>query len=86
MYDKINKLFRKLLMKKLICLFLQVMSLTVWFVYVVDKHKINLLLDSSAANSESLPTLCVCIATIVLILSIIVFMIPDKNAKSLYKI
>lgn len=72
-------------MKKLICLFLQVISLTMWFIFIVDKEKINLIFNISKNQGENIQVLFITVATAMLILAMIGFMTPDKTTKSLYR-
>lgn len=72
-------------MRKLICLLLQVLSLTMCFIYIVDKDKINLIFSMNNVSQASVQTYFIFIALIILVLSMIVFMIPDKSQKTAYK-
>lgn len=73
-------------MKKLICLFLQVISLCMWFVYIVDKEKVGLLFNSRThAENSAIQVIYILIATTLLFISIIGFLSPDKPCNNNYK-
>lgn len=72
-------------MKKLICLLVQVISLTMWFIYIVDKGKINIIFNSTQLPSESIQVMVMIVATLMLAIAIICFMIPEKSPKNLNK-
>ena len=64
-------------MKKLICLFLQVISLCMWFVYIVDKEKVGLLFNSkTSAENSAIQVIYILLATTILIMAIIGFLTP----------
>lgn len=72
-------------MKKLICLLVQVISLTMWFIFIVDKEKINIIFNSTELPNETIQVMFMIVATIMLAIAIIGFMIPEKSPKNLNK-
>lgn len=73
-------------MKKLICLFFQVISLSMWFVYIVDKEKVGLLFNSqTSSENRTIQVIFIIVATMILFLSIVGFLSPDKSCKPINK-
>lgn len=73
-------------MKKLICLFFQVISLSMWFVYIVDKEKVGLLFNSqTSSENRTIQVIFILVATMILLVSIVGFLSPDKSCKPIHK-
>lgn len=73
-------------MKKLICLFFQVISLSMWFVYIVDKEKVGLLFNSqTSSENRTIQVIFILVATMILLVSIVGFLSPDKSYKPIHK-
>lgn len=73
-------------MKKLSCLLFQVISMCMLFIYIVDKEKVGLLLNShTKASQGAIQVLYVLIAMAMLFLSIVGFLSPSKPSSNNYK-
>lgn len=65
-------------MKKLICLLLQVVSLCMWLVYI-DKERVGVMLNiQSIRSNDSFQVVYIMLATTILFLAIIGFLVPDR--------